>query len=49
MNPAENSEAHQKYFTGHYQRRVFEDVGHNPPQEAPRAFAEAVLELCKLS
>jgi pimeloyl-ACP methyl ester carboxylesterase len=47
VNPAENSEAHQKYFTGHYQRRVFEDVGHNPPQEAPRAFAEAVLDLCK--
>jgi pimeloyl-ACP methyl ester carboxylesterase len=49
VNPAENSEAHQKYFTGHYQRRLFENVGHNPPQEAPRAFAEAVLDLCKPS
>jgi pimeloyl-ACP methyl ester carboxylesterase len=49
VNPPQNSEAHQKYFTGHYQRRLFENVGHNPPQEAPRAFAEAVLDLCRHS
>ncbi len=49
VNPPQNSEAHQKHFTGHYQRRLFEDVGHNPPQEAPRAFADAVLDLCKHS
>src|SRR6476620_7250572 len=41
VNPPQKSEGHQKYFTGHYQRRLFENVGHNPPQEAPRAFAEA--------
>src|SRR6266851_3727486 len=40
VNPPQNFEAHQKHFTGHYQRRLFEDVGHNPPQEAPRAFAD---------
>jgi pimeloyl-ACP methyl ester carboxylesterase len=27
--------------------RVLERAGHNPPQEAPKAFAPAVLELCK--
>ena len=47
VNPARNSEGHQRYFTGHYERRIFEGVGHNPPQEAPKAFAEAVLALCK--
>ena len=45
--PHRGSEAHGKYFTGPYQRRVLAGVGHNPPQEAPQAFAEAVLELCR--
>jgi len=45
VNPPQKSEGHQKYFTGHYERRLFENVGHNPPQEAPRAFAEAVVDL----
>jgi len=49
VNPPQKSEGHQKYFTGHYQRRLFENVGHNPPQEAPRAFAEAILDLCNHS
>jgi pimeloyl-ACP methyl ester carboxylesterase len=47
VNPAQKSAAHSKYFTGPYQRRVFENVGHNPPQESPLAFAEAILDLCK--
>jgi len=25
---------------------TFENVGHNPPQEAPEKFARAVLDLC---
>jgi pimeloyl-ACP methyl ester carboxylesterase len=45
--PCRLSETHGKYFTAPYQRRVLENVGHNPPQEAPRAFAEAVLQLCE--
>jgi pimeloyl-ACP methyl ester carboxylesterase len=45
--PAVLSETHRKYFTGPYQRRVLAGVGHNPPQESPRAFADAVLELCR--
>ncbi len=36
---------HARYFTGPYEYRVFPDVGHNPPQEAPREFANAVLSL----
>ena len=45
--PAALSETHGKYFTGQYQRRVLPNVGHNVPQEAPQAFADAVLELCR--
>jgi pimeloyl-ACP methyl ester carboxylesterase len=45
--PADASEGHGKYFTGPYRRRVLENVGHNPPQEAPQAFADAILQLCK--
>ena len=48
VNAVQKSEGHQRYFTGTYERRVFDNVGHNPPQEAPQAFAEAVLALCRL-
>ena len=47
--PAFLSEGHDRFFTGPYQRRVLDRVGHNVPQEAPAAFAEAVLELCPRS
>ena len=47
--PAFLSEGHDRFFTGPYQRRVLDHVGHNVPQEAPAAFAEAVLELCPRS
>lgn len=43
VGPSRTSEGHHRYFTGAYQRRVFSDVGHNPPQEAPHEFARAVL------
>jgi len=46
VNPVKRSEGHQRFFTGSYERRVFERVGHNPPQEAPEEFARAVLDLC---
>ena len=47
VNPVQNTQAHQRYFTGPYERRVFENIGHNPPQEAPLAFADAILDVCK--
>jgi pimeloyl-ACP methyl ester carboxylesterase len=42
---AEISAAHRRFFTGPYERRVLDHVGHNVPQEAPEAFAQAVLGL----
>ncbi len=34
---------HQHHFTGSYERRVVERVGHNLPQEAPGEFTQAIL------
>ncbi len=45
--PPEVSERHAGFFVGPYQRRVLPRIGHNPPQEDPKSFAAAVLELMK--
>jgi pimeloyl-ACP methyl ester carboxylesterase len=45
VHPAEMSVGHEKYFKAAYERRVLEGIGHNPPLEAPREFAKAVLDL----
>jgi pimeloyl-ACP methyl ester carboxylesterase len=44
--PHHKSAGHARYFSAAYERRQWDKVGHNPPQEAPKAFAEAVLALC---
>lgn len=41
--------AYAKQFTGKYQHRdITGGIGHNLPQEAPKAFADAVLEVGRL-
>ena len=47
VTPVGGSADHGRHFMGDYQRRVLPGVGHNAPQEAPQAFAEAVMELCR--
>jgi pimeloyl-ACP methyl ester carboxylesterase len=47
VNPPAGSERHASFFTGSYDRHVLKNVGHNPPQEDPRSFAQAVLDVCK--
>ena len=47
VTPVGASEGHGKHFAAVYQRRVLDNVGHNVPQEAPQAFADAILQLCK--
>jgi hypothetical protein len=38
--------AYEHKFSGKYRHRTIEgDVGHNLPQEAPRAFADAIIEV----
>lgn len=45
--PSEVSEKHAAFFSGRYQHRLLPGIGHNPPQEAPREFADAVIEMMK--
>ncbi|MGC1778923.1 MAG: alpha/beta hydrolase [Xanthobacteraceae bacterium] len=45
VQPPEAATKSDARFTGSFSRRVLAGVGHNPPQEAPQAFADAVLQL----
>ena len=38
---------HDRSFTGPFERRILPEIGHNPPQEAPAAFAGAILALLR--
>lgn len=40
---------HARKFSATHEHRVFPDMGHNIPQEAPEAFAKAVLDVRKVS
>lgn len=47
--PHQPPAAYAKQFTGKYQHRdISGGIGHNLPQEAPKAFADAVLQVVKL-
>ena len=41
--PAANGAAYRSKFTGKYSHRILPGIGHNVPQEAPQAFADAVI------
>ncbi len=45
VTPLAESEDDFKRFTGRHENRVVRGVGHNLPQEAPEAFATAVLDI----
>jgi pimeloyl-ACP methyl ester carboxylesterase len=45
---AASGTAYARKFSGKYSHRVLEGVGHNVPQEAPRAFADAVVAVDRL-
>lgn len=42
--PAADGKAYAKQFTGKYVHKILNGIGHNVPQEAPKAFAEAIIE-----
>jgi pimeloyl-ACP methyl ester carboxylesterase len=47
--PHPDAAAYARKFSGRYAHRVISGgVGHNPPQEAPRAFAQAVIDADRL-
>jgi pimeloyl-ACP methyl ester carboxylesterase len=43
--PNADGKAYRDKFTGRYEHRVLEGIGHNVPQEAPEAFAQAVIDV----
>jgi len=45
--PPQGSEHHAAFFSGPYERRLIPRVGHNPAQESPAVFAQAILELVR--
>jgi pimeloyl-ACP methyl ester carboxylesterase len=47
FGPADRSPEERAHFTGQYEQRVLRGVGHNVPQEAPDAFADAVVDLLR--
>jgi pimeloyl-ACP methyl ester carboxylesterase len=43
--PNKNGAGYRDRFTGPYEHRILDGIGHNVPQEAPEAFARAVLDV----
>jgi pimeloyl-ACP methyl ester carboxylesterase len=42
---AANGAAYRSKFSGKYAHRILSGIGHNVPQEAPQAFAQAVVDV----
>ncbi|MFB6778383.1 alpha/beta fold hydrolase [Streptomyces sp. NPDC056352] len=45
FTPPGGGTSYRSQFTGPYAHRTLKGIGHNVPQEAPKAFAEAVVEV----
>jgi pimeloyl-ACP methyl ester carboxylesterase len=43
--PASDGTSYAKKFSGKRTHRIIRGIGHNLPQEAPQAFAQAVVEV----
>lgn len=46
---AKDGAAYRNKFTGPYEHRILDGIGHNVPQEAPTAFADAIQHVAKIS
>ena len=44
VDPGDTGPAHARWFTGPREHRRLPGIGHNVPQEAPAAFAQAVMD-----
>ncbi|MFI0467146.1 alpha/beta fold hydrolase [Saccharopolyspora sp. 5N102] len=45
---AKNGASYRAKFTGKYEHRIYDGIGHNVPQEAPRPFAQAIIDADRL-
>ncbi|HEX4014377.1 MAG TPA: alpha/beta hydrolase [Candidatus Cybelea sp.] len=43
--PAKSGAGYRSKFSGKYSHRILNGIGHNVPQEAPQAFAQAVIDV----
>jgi len=43
--PAKNGAGYRERYTGWYEHRILDGIGHNVPQEAPAAFASAIADV----
>jgi pimeloyl-ACP methyl ester carboxylesterase len=43
--PNADGKAYARLFTGKYSHRILKGIGHNVPQEAPQAFAQAIIDV----
>jgi pimeloyl-ACP methyl ester carboxylesterase len=43
--PAKSGAPYRSKYTGKYEHRIFNGIGHNVPQEAPQAFAKAIVDV----
>ncbi|MFF0092144.1 alpha/beta fold hydrolase [Streptomyces canus] len=48
FTPPGDGSTYRGHFTGAYEHRTLADIGHNLPQEAPSAFAQAVVDADRL-
>ncbi|GBF76433.1 alpha/beta hydrolase [Paenibacillus sp. 598K] len=48
VDPPVDDDFDRAHFAGRYERRIVSGAGHNLPQEAPDAFAAAVIELANV-
>jgi pimeloyl-ACP methyl ester carboxylesterase len=42
---AKDGASYRRFYTGRYEHRVLDGIGHNVPQEAPTAFASAIADV----
>lgn len=47
--PAKSGAPYRSKYVGKYEHRIFDGIGHNVPQEAPQAFAKAIVDVDQLS
>src|SRR6202790_3016468 len=45
--PAKDGSAYRQLFTGRYDHRVLDGIGHDVPQAAPQEFANAIFDVAK--
>jgi pimeloyl-ACP methyl ester carboxylesterase len=45
--PNSDGAGYRKQFSGRYEHRILDGIGHNVPQEAPAAFTRAVLDVSR--